>query len=64
MPTPRTHDCPHCGTPNEQTEGWPVYCVLCDHRADVRRAECDCRKCNEMARLMRIREAEFARRAR
>jgi hypothetical protein len=56
MTTLHTYDCPHCSTSNEQTEGEPVYCALCGHRADVRRADCDCRKCNEMARLIRMRE--------
>ena len=39
--------CSWCHESNERRKGdqRKVYCWSCGHRADVPRAECDCRKC-------------------
>lgn len=52
--------CPWCDEINDITDmaGLPVYCNSCKHRVDVEREKCDCRKCADKARLMRIREHE------
>lgn len=52
--------CPWCSEVNDVRDAaqHPHYCRSCGHRADVEREKCDCRKCVETARLMRIRERE------
>lgn len=52
--------CPWCSEVNDVTDAatYPIYCRSCGHRVDVERAQCDCRKCAEKARLMRIRDSE------
>lgn len=54
--------CSWCYEMNDVTEavatGAPTYCFNCAHRADVLREKCDCRKCAEMARLLRMREKQ------
>ena|SRR5436190_23040320 len=37
-------------------QGRAVYCLACQHRADVLREACDCRRCTESKRLTEIRE--------
>jgi DNA-directed RNA polymerase subunit RPC12/RpoP len=42
--------CSWCHTENEtHSDGRPVYCHKCGHRADASRMACDCMRC--MARL-------------
>jgi hypothetical protein len=43
-------------------QGKPIYCRVCQHRADVLREACDCRSCSESKRLMSIRARERERR--
>jgi len=54
--------CSWCNAMNEVKEGTATYCADCGHRADVLRAECDCRKCKDTGRLLAIRERERERR--
>jgi hypothetical protein len=54
--------CSWCYEMNDVTEavaaGTPIYCSNCEHRADALREKCDCRKCAETARLLRMREKQ------
>lgn len=60
-----TLSCPWCEEAGETRKGsGKVYCWSCGHRADVPRAECDCRKCRTMSRPNSIaRKAEQFREA-
>lgn len=39
---------PCCGVLSSGDDGHPIYCNFCGHRADVPRAECDCRSCHHL----------------
>lgn len=58
--------CSWCDTMMDYDEaaarGKATYCANCGHRADVAKAQCDCRQCAERNRLFAIREREQERR--
>jgi len=54
----RRISCTWCHDLNAVDDAAVTYCASCGHRADAPQEQCDCRKCADKARLLRIREKE------
>lgn len=46
--------CSWCHTANT-SDGRPVICRNCGHRADVARMDCDCTRCDQIERVRQVR---------